>query len=117
MQTESKAKPMAAMHNIAIATQWTSTGMPMHHSGAWAYPQEDCPGLMDRGHEPKVPQQPLSKIKTVYAFAPPVYTIYVTAGWAASSVVTRSPLDKHTYVHMHTQTHTHIKKAALQSTS
>ena len=28
-----KAKPMAAMQNIAIVAQWTSTGIPVHHSG------------------------------------------------------------------------------------
>ena len=26
-------KPTAAMQNTAIATQWTSTRMPVHHSG------------------------------------------------------------------------------------
>ena len=29
-----KAKPPAAMWNIAIATQWTSTGMPVNNPGA-----------------------------------------------------------------------------------
>jgi len=57
-QSKTKAKFTAAMRNISIATQWTSTGMPVYYSSAWALcrqillasnPQEDCPCFMERG--------------------------------------------------------------------
>ena len=106
---KSKAKPTAAMRNIAIAAQWTSTGMPVHHSGTWALcswgrarnPQEDCPSLMERGRgtwSSTMTPTPLSKTRTVGhllpQFTPGTYWCYSWVGFPSWHQVTRFPINR-----------------------
>ena len=94
---------MTAMQNTAIAAQQTSTGIPAHHSGnepcaGWgrvSNPQEDCPGITERGCRAQSSTMTPDKTRTVGHLLPQS-TIDVTAGWAAFPIDTRPPGSQYT---------------------